>query len=232
MGRKRGEREERPADVHGPPGAPRRRASRPGLPLPPETLPAGASLLSSIFLPPAHHHPYRAPARHLHVSAGDLHRLLVHLQAHGTREAAQGVGLRRGSCQLRTTITGLGLRLRRHLAAAELRASAAAEEAKGRSESGEGRSGRGLWNVCRDWGGASGLVTPPGPSDAREKGRPGSRDWYEGRRDCASDTFAQNLNGWYHYLIFTYALFFNISLQSSFSKQILQGDFISLPSYK
>ena len=204
LGRKRGGREERPADVHGPPGAPRGRASRPGLPLQPGDpscwgLTPSAPFSSQSGEPPAYHHPDRAPPRHLHVSAGHLHRLLVHLQAHGTREAAQGVGLRRGSCQLRTTITGRGLRLRRHLAAADLRASAAEEEAEGRSESGEGRSGRGLWNVCRVGGGASGRATPPGPSDAREKCRSGSRDCYEWRRVCASATFAQNLNGCYYY---------------------------------
>lgn len=209
-GVKRGGREERPADVHGPPGAPRRRAR--GQASPPCRRPflLGPLLASSHFPPPAHHHPYRAPARHLHVSAGHLHRLLAHLQAHGTRSgpgSASSVGP--ASCAPPSRAWGCSLvpPSCRRGRAPRLSGRGRGE---GRSESGEDRSGRGLWNVCRDGRGQrAGHASRP--SDAREKGRPGSRDWYEGRRDCALDTFAQNLNGWYHCLIFTYALFFNLS---------------------
>lgn len=59
-------------------------------------------------------------ARHLHVSAGHLHRLFEHFQAHRTREAAEGVSIGRGRRQLRGSTAGSLLR-RRHLAAEERR---------------------------------------------------------------------------------------------------------------
>lgn len=69
--------------------------------------------------------PTRAPspagARHSHVSAGHLHGLLEHFQAHGTRKAAEGVSFGRRLRRLRGSVAGLRLR-RRHLAAEERRA--------------------------------------------------------------------------------------------------------------
>lgn len=105
--------------------------------------------------PPRQELPDQARARRLHVSAEHPHRLLVHLQAHGTRKAAQRVGLRRGPRQLRTARTAL--LLRRHLAAAKRSLTAAEkEEPDGagprRPPAREGRGG----------GGASGRREPLG----------------------------------------------------------------------
>lgn len=96
----------------GRPGEARRRGSR-GPAVLPRSTPPGR--------PPAPRAPSPAGARHSHVSAGHLHRLLEHFQAHGTRKAAEGVSLGRRPRRLRGSVAGLRLR-RRHLAAEERRA--------------------------------------------------------------------------------------------------------------
>lgn len=113
-------REERPGTSTGRQEAwraPRRGACRPVLDLPLRDPPRPG------LAPPYQTPSDQAPACRLHVTTGHLHRLLVHFQAHRTREAAQGVGLGRGPSQLRTTIRTL--LLRRHLAAAPSGATAA-----------------------------------------------------------------------------------------------------------
>lgn len=95
------------------PGEARRRGSRGPALLPRQTPPAG--------LRPALRAPSPAGACHSHVSAGHLHRLLEHFQAHRTRKAAEGVSLGRRLRRLRGSVAGIRLR-RRHLAAEERRA--------------------------------------------------------------------------------------------------------------
>lgn len=83
--------------------------------------------------PASLHAPSPSGVRHLHVSAGHLHRLLEHFQAHGTRKAAEGVTLQRRPRQLRGSLARFLLR-RRHLAA---------EERRVERERATGRRGRG-----------------------------------------------------------------------------------------
>lgn len=95
------------------PGEVRRRGSR-GPAVSPRLTPPLAR-------PPALRAPSPAGACHSHVSAGHLHWLLEHFQAHGTRKAAEGVSLGRRLRRLRGPVAGIRLR-RRHLAAEERRA--------------------------------------------------------------------------------------------------------------
>lgn len=215
------EEKERPADVHEAPGSPAETRLEARPPAPAETLPAGASLLQLHFPPPAHHHPYRAPARHLRVRRAPAPASRT---PPGTRDVRRpGVGLRRGSCQLRTTITGLGLRLRRHLAAA----GAAPRRPRKRRRGGQAvRTARG-----GAYGTYAGIGAGPAgwPRQPQTLGKRADPDPETGmrERDCALDTFAQNLNGWYHCLIFMH-----YSLIFLFSRVSANKFYREVPSYK
>lgn len=121
----------------GRPGEARRRGSR-GPAVLPRSTPPGR--------PPAPRAPSPAGARHSHVSAGHLHRLLEHFQAHGTRKAAERVSLGRRLRRLRGSVAGLRLR-RRHLAAEERRAE--------RERAAEGGGATVVRARARGWAGRS-----------------------------------------------------------------------------